>query len=84
MNKNKASFEATLAKNNQLIDTQRQQIAQQRSHKNKPRATTVKSFVSDSSTKAQADDQLTQIPALKLELQNKVNELAELKKFIYG
>lgn len=30
--------------------------------------------------KAQADDQLTQIPALKLELQNKVNELAELKK----
>ncbi len=50
--KNKASFEATLAKNNQLIDTQRQQIAQLNDHikKNKPRATTVKSFVSDSST----------------------------------
>lgn len=30
--KNKASFEATLAKNNQLIDTQRQQIAQLNDH----------------------------------------------------
>ncbi|HGM9739035.1 TPA: sugar transporter [Proteus mirabilis] len=81
--KNKASFEATLAKNNQLIDTQRQQIAQLNDHIkkiNQEQQQLNHSLVTLQQQKAQADDQLTQIPALKLELQNKVNELAELKK----
>lgn len=81
--KNKASFEATLAKNNQLIDTQRQQIAQLNDHIkkiNQEQQQLNHSLVTLQQQKAQADDKLTQIPALKLELQNKVNELAELKK----
>lgn len=81
--KNKASFEATLTKNNQLIDTQRQEIAQLNSHIekiNQEQQQLNHSLVTLQQQKAQADDKLTQIPALKLELQNKVNELAELKK----
>ncbi len=81
--KNKASFEATLAKNNQLIDTQHQQIAQLNDHIkkiNQEQQQLNHSLVTLQQQKAQADDKLTQIPALQLELQNKVNELAELKK----
>ncbi|MDX4949192.1 sugar transporter [Proteus mirabilis] len=81
--KNKASFEATLTENNQLIDTQRQEIAQLNSHIekiNQEQQQLNHSLVTLQQQKAQADDKLTQIPALKLELQNKVNELAELKK----